>query len=228
MLAMSILAVMVVPIVFLGCLVLYKTLNHWSAEKKMVVYQLRPFSAKISAATGQTTEGTKAHLEFCAQVKNRAIHFRFQLSDPKSTVKGPLTTENKVLGAEQRADELWKSTCFEVFWQFKDQQYLELNVSPDGRWNLYQFDKYREGMRSFESIEFIQFKTQRLAHHYELVVIMNIPDSILQDGLLNSQISATAVLSNGKENEYWAVLHAGQKPDFHLQESFVIPLKIEL
>ncbi len=219
MFAMTILALMVVPIIFMGCVVLYKFIQHSNAEKKIITYKLSSFE-KQNQETPQ--------LDFCAQVKNRSISFRFRLDDPRSHVVTSFTTENKTLGAEKRADELWKSTCFEVFWQYKDQQYLELNVSPDGRWNVYQFDQYREGMKPFQSIEFVQFKTQRYGHRYELLVTMNIPDAVLQGGLLNSQMSATAVLSTQAGNEYWAVRHAGSKPDFHLQESFVIPLKLEL
>jgi len=49
--------------------------------------------------------------------------------------------------APQRKDELWKTTCFELF--VRDpatEAYLEFNLSPSGNWAAYAFDGYREGM----------------------------------------------------------------------------------
>lgn len=43
-----------------------------------------------------------------------------------------------------RADELWLDNCLECFFSLDDStSYTELNVSPDGRFNLYRFDSYR-------------------------------------------------------------------------------------
>ena len=51
-------------------------------------------------------------------------------------------------GPAMRADGLWKSTCFEVFWQPIGQAgYSEFNFSPSQQWATYDFDSYREGMR---------------------------------------------------------------------------------
>ncbi|MEO0461829.1 MAG: hypothetical protein AAF127_01780 [Pseudomonadota bacterium] len=47
-----------------------------------------------------------------------------------------------------RTDNLWKTTCFEIFWQpVGAQSYREFNLSPSGRWAAYDFDSFREGMR---------------------------------------------------------------------------------
>ena len=46
-----------------------------------------------------------------------------------------------------RTDELWRSTCFELFLRFDDdERYVEFNFSPSTRWAAYAFDGYREGM----------------------------------------------------------------------------------
>ncbi len=45
-----------------------------------------------------------------------------------------------------RHDFLWRNTCYEVFIAADNQPdtpYMELNFSPDGRFNLYWFDGYR-------------------------------------------------------------------------------------
>ena len=53
-----------------------------------------------------------------------------------------------VFAASERMDNLWKTTCFEIFWQPIGQPgYVEFNLSPSGRWASYDFDSFREGMR---------------------------------------------------------------------------------
>ena len=48
----------------------------------------------------------------------------------------------------ERADGLWRTTCFEAFLKAADddQAYVELNLAPSGRWAAYRFDTLREGM----------------------------------------------------------------------------------
>jgi hypothetical protein len=51
-------------------------------------------------------------------------------------------------GPSLRTDDLWKTTCFEIFWQpIGGTYYREFNLSPSGRWAAYDFDAFREGMR---------------------------------------------------------------------------------
>lgn len=51
-------------------------------------------------------------------------------------------------GPSIRTDELWKTTCFEIFWQpLGETAYREFNLSPSGRWAAYDFDAFRDGMR---------------------------------------------------------------------------------
>lgn len=45
--------------------------------------------------------------------------------------------------AHRRADFLWEDTCFECFFGKADGSYVELNLAPDGRYALYQFNDYR-------------------------------------------------------------------------------------
>lgn len=46
-----------------------------------------------------------------------------------------------------RADDLWQTTCFELFLrQPESRGYTEFNLSPSERWNAYDFSGRREGM----------------------------------------------------------------------------------
>ena len=47
--------------------------------------------------------------------------------------------------APDRADELWKHTCFEAFVRAPGAMaYREFNLAPSGRWQAYDFTGYRE------------------------------------------------------------------------------------
>jgi hypothetical protein len=43
-----------------------------------------------------------------------------------------------------RADNLWKTTCFELFLGQAGTTYREFNFSPSGQWATYAFAAYRE------------------------------------------------------------------------------------
>ena len=48
---------------------------------------------------------------------------------------------------KSRADNLWQTTCFELFLRPEgEDSYVELNLSPSERWAAYDFASYREGM----------------------------------------------------------------------------------
>ena len=50
-----------------------------------------------------------------------------------------------------RADELWRTTCFEAFLMAEDGAgYREWNFAPTGNWAAYDFTGYREGMERAE------------------------------------------------------------------------------
>lgn len=57
---------------------------------------------------------------------------------PWLTLDDPLTTQIK------RQDNLWEKNCLECFVALsEDSEYLEVNVSPNGAYNIYRFDDYR-------------------------------------------------------------------------------------
>ena len=52
------------------------------------------------------------------------------------------------VAASARADELWRSTCFEAFIRAAPgEAYYEFNFAPSTQWAAYRFDGYRTGMR---------------------------------------------------------------------------------
>jgi HSP20 family molecular chaperone IbpA len=57
------------------------------------------------------------------------------------------------LSNPNRADELWKHTCFEIFiLQAEVPGYVEFNFAPTGQWAAYSFRSRRSGMRNIEQV----------------------------------------------------------------------------
>ncbi|MCC7442472.1 MAG: DOMON-like domain-containing protein [Bdellovibrionales bacterium] len=121
-----------------------------------------------------------------------------------------------------RRDELWRRTCFELFWgEAGAESYWEGNFSPSGDWAVYRFDRYRAGMRPEERISALlqpdppPSATARL-WRMECSLDLNRCGA---PPLL--QLSATCVLETRAGGiHYWALAHTGPKPDFHLRSSF--------
>ncbi|MES2856414.1 MAG: DOMON-like domain-containing protein [Bdellovibrionota bacterium] len=154
------------------------------------------------------------------------IHFTFELSGQIGPVVIP---EMKPKADRTRTDELWRKTCFELFLGNPNTEYyVEINVSPNGDWNAYYFDSYRAGMRPVTDAKIDLEVDSTSSASY----ILRGSLQSLQDGELGTvfsrsliEVSATAVIERaGSETQYWAVKHAGAKPDFHLRPSFTIQL----
>lgn len=120
-----------------------------------------------------------------------------------------------------RQDGLWEETCFEFFIGVTNSPaYWEFNLSPNGNWNVYYFNDYREGMKPetiFTSLPF-EFKTEEellsLKIKVNLVSILDNPQDL--------EIAITTVIKDDDNNiSYWALKHTGDKADFHRRDSFV-------
>lgn len=121
-----------------------------------------------------------------------------------------------------RADDLWKTTCFEAFLRTGEGEgYVEINLSPSNRWAAYGFDGYRDGMR--EASVGLRHLTQRAgAAQYELVATLDLagfPD----DAAWTLGLSAVIEETSGAKS-YWALAHAPGKPDFHHSDAFAFHL----
>ncbi len=119
-----------------------------------------------------------------------------------------------------RKNELWKETCFECFFGVGGvKQYFEFNGSTSGDWALYLFDDYRKGMRDAPvSAQPLLEKLEKSSGKIECVWrIPYFTKSILQ----SASITAVIKTNGTDEASYFALKHAGEKPDFHLRESFI-------
>ena len=132
----------------------------------------------------------------------------FRLEGDISAIAMPLPA------ATERMDNLWKTTCFEFFWQpIGDASYREFSLSPSGRWACYDFDSYREGMRDapVPSIS-VSCSQSRVGGMGQLVLSA----SIAAELPVPAQVALSAVVEHADGAlQYWALAFPPGKPDFH-------------
>lgn len=109
-----------------------------------------------------------------------------------------------------RKDNLWQTTCFEIFWQpLGDTAYREFNLSPSGHWAAYDFDRFRAGMRDAPVTEVVvAFSHDDGALTLKARIAADLPDP--------AQVALNAVIEQvdgGKQ--YWALAFPPGKPEFH-------------
>lgn len=114
------------------------------------------------------------------------------------------------VGPSERTDNLWKTSCFEVFWQpIGGQSYREFNLSPSGRWAAYDFDSFREGMRD-APVDAIALSCSRTDSGLILKA------SVAADLPSPAQVALNAVVEHADGAlQYWALAFGPGKPDFH-------------
>ncbi|HCC55533.1 MAG TPA: hypothetical protein DEQ20_11545 [Desulfobulbaceae bacterium] len=130
-----------------------------------------------------------------------------------------------VLPAEtvrKRGDNLWQATCFEMFWAEEGQKnYRELNLSPNGDWNVYAFTDYRTGMCQEERIAEPLVKIKHTAEGFSLTAELEIGN--LHAGQTPLRVGVSAVLKHRDARlGHWALVHLGKNPDFHEPKAFLL------
>jgi hypothetical protein len=107
-----------------------------------------------------------------------------------------------------RADELWKTTCFEVFVASEGADYREFNLSPSGQWAAYSFDSYRSGIEKASAD--IEIRISSIDNGLQIIaeIIAEFPNPAL--------VGLTAVIEERDGPiRYWSTAFAPGKPDFH-------------
>ena len=107
-----------------------------------------------------------------------------------------------------RTDELWRTTCFEVFAGTEGGSYSEYNLSPSGAWAAYRFDTYRSGMAAMGA----QIETAISLDNKGLSLTAKIESEFG----LPAHVGLTAVIEEVDGMvRYWSTAFAPGKPDFH-------------
>ena len=124
----------------------------------------------------------------------------------------------------QRADDLWKTTCFELFLGVADSPgYSEFNFSPSGQWAAYAFDGYRSGMRDFELRTPPTLKIERGDTRVNLTAQLIGLGEMFGSQAVEASLTAVVEAKDGTKS-YWALAHPEGPPDFHHRDCFALQL----
>lgn len=113
-------------------------------------------------------------------------------------------------GPSVRTDDLWKTSCFEIFWQpIGGTAYREFNLSPSGRWAAYDFDRFREGMRD-APVDAIALSCSH--NDRELVL----KASVAAELPTPAQVALNGIVEHADgAMQFWALAFPPGKPEFH-------------
>jgi hypothetical protein len=120
-----------------------------------------------------------------------------------------------------RGDDLWRTTCFELFLKDADGAgYGEFNFSPSERWAAYRFDDYRSGGKDAEPRTLPEVTGSGGSFTYVLTATLEMREL---DGAVAVGLSAVIEEKDGTKS-YWALAHGPGQPDFHYPACFALPL----
>jgi hypothetical protein len=147
------------------------------------------------------------------------LSLQYRLADPEGLVLVPPAT-----AAPRRCDELWTSTCFELFLAEPGvEPYWEVNLSPSGDWNLYRLSGYRQGLAPEPAIVALPFVVERQGGGLDLRVDLDLGALPLAGRPLELAVTAVVELRDG-EILYWALAHPGAEADFHSREGYLLQI----
>jgi hypothetical protein len=123
----------------------------------------------------------------------------------------------------ERRDGLWRSTCVELFVAPRERpEYVELNLSPSGDWNVYRFSGYRAGMEPLPIHALPSTRGRAPDGSLALGATLPLPPDFANEPLA---VGVCAVLEHeGGAKSYHALAHTADRPDFHQRESFQLLL----
>ena len=136
-------------------------------------------------------------------------------------VGGPLDRLHLPTGGQhERQDELWRTTCFEVFVRTPG-GYVEYNLSPSTAWAAYIFHGYRKNMAPLEGIAPPTMDSNGGSSWYELIAEIELPPQVEAEAHVG--LSSVIAAADGSKS-FWALTHAPGPPDFHNPACFLATL----
>ena len=142
------------------------------------------------------------------------IHLRYMVWAPVDELALPDPAD------PERADGLWKTTCFEFFVRGQNSSYDEYNFSPSSRWAAYNFSSYRQSASPLPLAADPHIGLSAATDLFNMEVVLTAAAEIL------GPVSLTAVIEEEDGTKsYWALAHPPEgPPDFHHPSCFVLEL----
>ena len=146
------------------------------------------------------------------------LNIREQKLEISFIVKGMLTAYVfPQMLKEQRLDELWKATSFELFLaNTQKEEYYELNFSPSLAWNFYYLNTYRADVTEVENLSKPKIAVSNSDGEFKIVFEFALENLEMFD-ICNI---ACIVLNKNNERTFWSVKHQSEVPDFHERKNF--------
>jgi hypothetical protein len=145
--------------------------------------------------------------------ERRGLHLQYVVEGDASRLAVPPPTK------PCRTDELWRSTCFELFVREQGPAYDEFNLSPSGQWAAYRFGDYRgeAGMLGLDEPPRIWFSREPFGLLLSSFITVDLPGT--------GRIGLSAVIEDKSgAKSYWALAHPPGAPDFHHPACFAADL----
>jgi hypothetical protein len=152
------------------------------------------------------------------QCSPKAIHVGYLIEGPLKELIIPEVSE-----VPGKKDKLWEHTCFELFISEKSsEKYFEFNFSPSKDWAAFYFDDYRDrgAHRITKTMREPTMGIETTKNEFKVEILFENPLGLPKKDL---EFGVSTVLETKKgEKLYWALIHPGAAPDFHLRDSFIL------
>jgi hypothetical protein len=147
------------------------------------------------------------------------LRISYQLAGDLSQVLIPSLTAHP-----GRQFELWEATCLEFFLApVGEQHYWEFNMSPNGDWNVFRLDDYRQGLRNEVAVKSLPMKIEQQIDLITLDLQFDLDLLVLKNQFLAVAVT-TVIQDKNNDFSYWALQHTGQAADFHQRADFVMEI----
>jgi hypothetical protein len=120
-----------------------------------------------------------------------------------------------------RRDELWKTTCFEMFTRVDDEPgYQEYNFGPSRDWAAYDFTSHRKGRRD------LTIAAPAISGWGDVTgYVLDVKMDLMSLWASECRIGLSAVIEEADGTKsYWALAHPPGEPDFHHPDCFALEL----
>ena len=154
-----------------------------------------------------------------ADAGHSSLEFRFRVEGNIARLRLPSP------GSPRRADGLWQHSCFEAFLRpDANDSYHELNFAPSGDWAAYRFGGRRSGRASPDvPAPAIEFSRGKDACDLSARIALAAMPELARAAAIDAALAAVLETDDGRLS-FWALVHAGDKPDFHDPAGFTLRL----